>query len=203
MNPRGNMTSTSPVSCTLVQRLALVAALAALTGCVTTTMPAPAPSAANAEKLRVTKFAPSQVGTFKLAAGKPADMDTTLSLRASTVKPGNGSFAGQLRDEIASELSAAGLLDPKSKIVIEGQLTDSMIDTGMSTGKGRLAAKIQVKRDGLTTFDKEIVAESSWESSFVGAIAIPAARNQYGALYKTLVGKLFDDVDFKRALAPQ
>ena len=99
------------------------------------------------------------------------------------------------------KLSAAGLLDPKSRFVIEGQLTDSMVDAAMSTGKGRLAARIQVKRDGQTVFDKEIVAEATWEYSFVGAIALPAAINQYTALYKTLAGKLFDDADFRRALA--
>lgn len=186
----------------LCQRLSLVALLAVLTGCASVTMPAAAPSAANAEKLRAAKLAPAQMGSFKLAAGKPADMDTTLGgLRGSSVSPASGSFAGQLRDEIAAELSAAGLLDPKSGIVIEGQLTDSMVDAGMSTGKGRLAAKIQVKRGGQTLFDKEVVAEATWESSFVGAIALPAAINQYGALYKTLTGKLFDDPDFKRALA--
>lgn len=187
------------------QRLALVASLAALTaltGCVTAKMPAPTPSAANAEKLRSVKLAPSQVGTFKVAAGKPADMDTSLSgLRGSSIAPTNGSFSGQLRDEIATELNAAGLLDPKARFVIEGQLTDSMVDAAMSVGKARLAARIQVKRDGNTVFDKELVAESSWESSFVGAIAIPAAIREYSALYKTLAGKLFDDADFRRALA--
>lgn len=188
----------------VLPRLALAAALVALTGCATVKMPAAAPSAANAEKLRATRLVPAQMGTFRLAAGKPADMDTTLGgLRGSSVSPANGSFAGQLRDEIAAELTAAGLLDPKSGVVIEGQLTDSMVDAGMSVGKGRLAAKIQVKRDGKLLFDKEVVAEASWESSFVGAIALPAAINQYGALYKTLAGKLFDDVEFKRALALQ
>lgn len=187
---------------TVISRLTLAAMLVALTGCASVKMPAPAPSAANAEKLRATRLAPSQVGTFKLAAGKPAEMDTTLGgLRGSSLSPTNGSFAGQLRDEIAAELSAAGLLDPKSGLVIEGQLTDSMVDAAISTGKGRLAARIQVRRDGQTLFDKEIVAEATWESSFVGAIALPAAINQYGALYKTLTGKLFDDTDFKRVLA--
>lgn len=201
------MTFTTPTSRPFVQRLALVAtvaALAALTGCASVKMPAPAPSAANAEKLRATKLAPAQLGRFTLAAGKPATMDTTLGgLRGSSVSPANGSFAGQLRDELAAELGAAGLLDPKSGIVIEGQLTDSMVDAAISTGRGRLAARIQVRRDGKGLFDKEVVAEASWESSFVGAVAIPAAINQYGALYKTLVGKLFDDADFRRALAPQ
>ncbi|WP_293501415.1 hypothetical protein [Roseateles sp.] len=182
--------------------MALAAALAILAGCVSVKMPAPAPSAGNAEKLRTAKLVPSQMGSFKLAAGKPADMDTSLSgLRGSSVSPAGGSFAGQLRDEIAAELGAAGLLDAKSRFVVEGQLTDSMVDAGMSVGKGRLAARVQVRRDGQTLFDKEVVAEATWESSFVGAIAIPTAINQYGALYKTLAGKLFDDADFRRALA--
>ncbi|RTL34825.1 MAG: hypothetical protein EKK53_25320 [Burkholderiales bacterium] len=186
----------------LLQRLALIAGLAVLTGCASVKMPAPTPSAANAEKLRAAKLVPSQMGTFKVAADKPASLDTSLSgLRGSTISPTNGSFSGQLRDEIAAELGAAGLLDAKSRFVIEGQLTDSMVDAAMSVGKGRLAARIQVKRDGQTVFDKEIVAEATWESSFVGAIAIPAAINQYTALYKTFAGKLFDDADFRRALA--
>lgn len=185
-----------------LQRLALFAAAAVLSGCASVKMPAPTPSAANAEKLRAAKLVPSQMGSFKLAAGRPAEMDTSLSgLRGSSVSPANGSFAGQLRDEIAAELGAAGLLDAKSRFVIEGQLTDSMVDAAMSVGKARLAARIQVKRDGQTVFDKEIVAESTWESSFIGAVAIPAAINQYGALYKTLAGKLFDDADFRRVLA--
>lgn len=189
---------------TTIQRLAAIAALITLTGCASVTMPPAAPSAANAEKLRAVKLVPAQLGSFKLAAGKPAAMDTTLGgLRGSSLNPANGSFARQLRDEIAAELNAAGLLDPNSGIVIEGQLTDSMVDAAIGTGKGRLAARIQVKRDSKISFDKEIVAEASWESSFVGAIALPAAINQYGALYKTLVGKLFDDVDFKAALAPR
>jgi hypothetical protein len=204
MNKSPAMISNLFSSRAVVQRLTLAAVLAVLTGCASVKMPAAAPSAANAEKLRATKLMPAQLGTFKLAAGKPADMDTTLGgLRGSSVSPANGSFALQLRDEIAAELTAAGLLDAKSRIVIEGQLTDSMVDAGMSAGKGRLAAKIQIKRDGQALFDKEVVAEATWESSFVGAIALPAAINQYGALYKTLVGKLFDDADFKRALAAQ
>lgn len=190
------------VSKAALQRLLLTAGLAVLTGCASVKMPAPAPSAANAEKLRAVKLVPSQMGSFKLAAGKPADMDTALSgLRGSSISASQGSFSGQLRDEIAAELSAAGLLDPKSRFVIEGQLTDSMVDAAISVGKARLAARIQVKRDGQTVFDKEIVAESTWESSFIGAVAIPAAINQYTALYKTLAGKLFDDADFRRALA--
>ena len=56
-------------------------------------------------------------------------------------------------------------------------------------------------RDSKRVFDKELAVDAKWESSFVGAIALPAAINQYSALYKTLVAKLFDDTEFRAALA--
>lgn len=179
----------------------VLAATAALTACVTAKMPAPSSSAANVEKLRAAKAAPSQVGTFKLAAGKPAGMDTELGgLRGSSMQPSAGTFSGQLRDELAAELKGAGLLDATSPVVIEGELTDSRVDAAIGTGTGRLAARFVVKRNGQKVFDKELAAESSWESSFVGATAIPLAINQYGALYKTLIGKLLDDAEFRAAV---
>lgn len=172
-----------------------------MTGCASVQMPAPAASAANVEKLRAAKLPPLATGSFVLAPGKPAEMDKTLGgLRGSSMSPTNGSFALQLRDELVAELKAAGLHDTSSKNLIEGQLTDSMVDAAIGTGKGRLAARFTVKREGKTLFEKELVAEASWESSFVGATAIPLAVNQYGALYKALVGKLVDDSEFRAAL---
>ncbi|WP_343632916.1 hypothetical protein [Roseateles sp.] len=176
-------------------------AVAVLTACVSAQMPPPSASPANVAKLQAASAAPSQLGSFKLAAGKPADMDTTLGgLRGSSVSPSSGTFSAQLRDELGAELKAAGLLDPASPIVIEGELTDSKVDAAIGTGTGRLAARFVVKRAGQKVFDKEVAAESSWESSFVGATAIPMAINQYGALYKALIGKLLDDADFRAAV---
>ena len=61
------------------------------------------------ELLDAAKAAPSQVGTFKLAAGKPAAMDTELGgLRGSSMQPSAGTFSAQLRDELAAELKGAG-----------------------------------------------------------------------------------------------
>jgi hypothetical protein len=50
-------------------------------------------------------------------------------------------------------------------------------------------------------FDRELTVQSSWESSFMGAVAVPAAMNQYQALYKMLVAKLVDDPEFRKAVA--
>jgi hypothetical protein len=184
-----------------VRRLAIVLAAVLGVGCANVQIDATGPTPATVDKLRAAELAPAQVGKFQLAAGKPAEMDTGLSgLRGSTAAPAKGSWSQLLKDTLAAELRGAGLLDEKSSLVIEGQLLDSMVDAAITTGKGRLAARFQVLRGSEKLFDKEIVAESSWESSFVGAVAIPAAINQYGALYKTLVGKLIDDAEFRRAL---
>lgn len=184
-----------------LRRVSIVAAAFLAVGCANVQLDATGPTPATVEKLRAASLAPSQVGKFQLAAGKPAEMDTGLSgLRGSTLAPAKGSWSQLLKDTLATELRGAGLYDEKSPLVIEGQLVDSQVDAAISTGTGRLAARFQVLRGSEKLFDKELVAEASWESSFVGAVAIPAAINQYGALYKTLVGKLIDDPGFRAAL---
>ena len=186
-----------PVRCAL-------AALAAITlvGCASVPMPAPTATPETLEKLRQSNMAPAAVGNFALAAGKPADMDRTLSgLRGSTVVPAGGSFSQQLKQTVMAELKAAGLYAENSKIVIDAQLTDSKVDAAVSQGTGRLAARFGVTRDGRRVFDKELAVDAQWESSFVGAIALPAAINQYNALYKKLAAKLFEDSEFRAAVA--
>jgi hypothetical protein len=196
------MTIHSKLSTSL--RLASVAVVSlALFGCATVKMPVPtSANADNLSTLKAANLAPAKAGTFVLAAGKPAAMDTTLDgLRGSSVEPSNGSFANTLREELVVDLKAAGLYDDASGIVIAGQLTDSMVDAAIGTGTGKLGAHFTVTRDGKSVFDKTVTVDATWDSSFVGAIALPAAINQYTALYKTLAGKLFADADFQKALA--
>lgn len=182
--------------------LLAIAAIAALTGCASVKLPAPTASAPTVEKLRAANLAPAAAGSFAVAPGQPAELDRSLSgLRGSSVTAASGSFSQQLKDELVAALKASGLYDEKAPIVIEGLLTDSKVDAGASTGTGRLAARFAVTRGGKRVFDKELAVDAQWESSFVGAIAIPAAINQYGALYKALVAKLVDDPAFRAALA--
>jgi hypothetical protein len=187
-----------------VIRMACVGAVSlALFGCATVQMPVPTTASAdNLSTLRAANLAPAKAGAFVLAPGKPAALDTTLDgLRGSSVEPANGSFAKTLREELVVELKAAGLYDETSNTVITGQLTDSQVDAAIGTGTGRLGAHFTVTRDGKSVYDKTLTVDAKWESSFVGAIALPAAINQYTALYKTLAGKLFADADFQKALA--
>jgi hypothetical protein len=183
-------------------RAALVACALVLAGCANVKVDATGATAGTVEKLRAANLGPAQAGTFKLAPGKDASMDTSLSgLRGNSMSPAKGTWSQLLKDTLVVELTAAGLFDPASRVVIEGQLTDSKVDAAIGTGTGRLAARFLVNRDGRPVFDKELAVDARWESSFVGAVAVPAAINQYSALYKSLVAKLVDDPDFRRALA--
>ncbi|MGQ2964448.1 hypothetical protein [Methylophilus sp.] len=184
--------------------LLLAFTLQSLTGCVSVKMSEPTPSMANLEKLRAANLAPVKAGSFILAPGKNAALDRGVSgLRGSSVTPANGSFAQQLRSELVTELKAAGLYDEAADVVIKGELTNSQVDAAIGTGTAKLSARFIIQRAEKTVYDKELSVNSSWESSFVGAIAIPEAINQYTALYKQLIGKLFDDREFKSALARQ
>lgn len=187
---------------TMIRWLSIALLAQTLAGCVSVKMPEPSPSMGNLEKLRGANIVSTQAGSFTLAPGKDPAMDRGVSgLRGSSVQAANGSFSEQLKSQLIAELKAAGLYDESSNAVIKGQLTDSKVDAAIGTGTARLAAHFTVDRAEKRVYDKELSVDSSWESSFVGAIAIPEAINQYTALYKSLIGKLFDDADFKAALS--
>lgn len=178
-----------------------VAASLQFAGCASVTLPAASGSASNVEKLKAVGAQPLSVGEFKAAPGMATAADRGLSIRGSnSISPTQGSFALQLREQLAAELKAAGLDAAGAKVVISAVVTDNQLEAGLSKASGRLAARFQVRRDGQLAFDKELVAASEWESSFMAAIAVPEAFNRYGALYQSLIGKLIDDPDFRIAV---
>ena len=185
-----------------VRRTGGVALLAVLVGC-TTVLPPPMAGGEYSQALRAANLMPTNVGTFKLAPGRPASMDKELSggLRGSNVAAPSGSYSQHLKETLKAELQSAGLLDLQSRYLIEGDLTESQVEAAIGTGTARLAARFRVLLEGQVLFDKELAADDSWSSSFFGAVAIPLAIERYGANYKTLVGKLLNDSDFRRAIS--
>lgn len=173
-----------------------------LTGCASVKMEVAGATPATVEKLRASNMAPAMVGTFELAPGKEHFVDTQLGgLRGASLVPSKGTWSQHLKDTLITELTAARLYDTASRYVIEGQLIDSQVDAPAGTGTARLVARFMVKKEGSMVYDKEITADASWESSFMGAVAVPTAMNQYGALYKKLITKLVDDPAFRLVLA--
>lgn len=188
-----------------VRFAALVAAAAVsmqLTGCANLTMSPPQPNIENTAKLRAANMAPVAVATFKVDAAK-SNMDTGTTIRGNPLKAGSGSFAQYLGESLKVELQAAGLLDPGSPTIINGTLTESEVNGDIGTGNAALAARFVVTRGDAVRFDRELKATDSWESSFVGATAIPLAAGHYEGLYRKLVAQLLDDEAFRAAVAKQ
>jgi hypothetical protein len=69
----------------------------------------------------------------------------------------------------------------------------------MSTGKALISAHFQVMRSGQTVFDKTLKDYHTWDSSIIGAVAIPRAFNEYQAGYANLLGQLYKDPEFLNA----
>lgn len=173
-----------------------------LTGCVSMKMSPPTASIDNTARLRGAALAPANVGAFTPAAGKIAALDHGTSVRGNSLGSSvDDSFTQYLRETVKVELTAAGLYDIKAGTVITGTLTDSDLDAAMGTGTGMLAARFVVTRDGAVRYDRELKVNSSWESSFMGAVAIPAAGREYEALYRKLVSSLLNDAAFRAALS--
>jgi hypothetical protein len=179
--------------------LALVAVSAVLTGCAQIKLGAPVASVDNIQRAKAIGSAPVSLGDFK--AGAAVKDDAGLDIRSNTLSsPVKGSFAEYLKENLAVELRAAGLLDPASKTVVSGELVESKVNAGSSAGVGSLGARFVVTRAGAKVFEKELRVQAAWESSFVGATAIPAAINNYSALYRQLIAKLLDDAAFRQAI---
>ena len=141
----------------------------------------------------------AKLGEFSVQAG--AKNATSIGIRASSMSSNvGGDDAQYLAQALRSELEMAQRLDPKANIEITGVLLGTDIDTGMSEGTGYIQARFVVKNNGAIRFDKVKRGDFKWESSFVGAIAIPAAQQAYPSVVKELLGALYGDDDFQQAL---
>ncbi len=174
----------------------------ALFGCASAPLAPYQPSVKNLELLRNSGTPPMKVGEFTLAPGKDPGMDKSISVRGHTLtSPNANSFAQYLREGLTADLRTAGKLDPNSSIVVHGLLTYNQLDAaGISVNSAELGAKFSVSRGNKLLFEKELKEQSQWESSFMGAVAIPTAVNEYTALYQKLLRQLYSDGSFKNAI---
>jgi hypothetical protein len=176
-----------------------LAAATFLTGCAG---PAPnyAPSVDNVETIKKAGVSPARVGAVGVTPGMAGA--NSLSIRASSmVSPVGAHFGDYVAAALRSELELAKLIDPAAPAEISGTLTRNNIDAGgISTASGQMEARFVVKRGDQIRFDKVKSVTHQWESSFAGAVAIPAASNNYPIMVQKLVGQLVSDPDFVKAL---
>jgi hypothetical protein len=182
-------------------RVGAVLLLAALSGCAIAPLGAPVPSMDNIARARAARLPPLAVGSFALAPGKPRGMDEKISIRSNTLhSPFGSSFAAYLKEAVATDLRAAGLLDPASPVTVSGQLTDSDISVPIGEANGTVAARFLVTKGTATVYDKELRARATWSAPYIGVEAVPMALNRYQLLYRDLTAMLFSDPDFQSAV---
>jgi hypothetical protein len=181
---------------TMKKIIVLTSVIAMLSGCAMSA-PSYTPSVSSIQAIK--SSGSSSVAVTKTSVAKPAL--NKISLRGTTLKSPTGDYATYLEQALKKELSDAGLLDEKSDTVINTTLTKNQIDTGMAQGTGNIAAIFSVTKAGNKVFEKEIAVTEVWESSFVGAIAIPNAVNAYPTLVNKLITNLFSDKEFLAAIS--
>jgi hypothetical protein len=187
----------------IVARFIILPAIVLLAGCAQLQLGQPVPSIDNIQKARASGIAPLSLGHFAIAPGKDVSLDQKVSARSNTIySPYASSFARYLKETLAADLAAAGLLDPASAIVVEGWLTDSQLDVPTGQARGSVAARFTLTKAGARIYDKEHRASATWAASFVGVEAVPGAINEYGLLYRKLVAMLLDDPAFRAAAKP-
>lgn len=177
-----------------------IAVSAFLVGCAG---PAPnyAPSIDNVETLKKIQGAPAvKTGAIAVTAGMPGA--ASLQLRANTMtSPVGKNYGDYIAAALRQELELAKLYNPQSGVEISGTLLKNNIDAGgISTNAGQIEARFVVTANGQVRFDKVKRIEKKWESSFVGAVAIPLAANNYPLMVQSLVAALVTDPDFVKAI---
>jgi hypothetical protein len=136
----------------------------------------------------VTAYVDSGLQQASLAdVRKPArPTDVQLLFQFQTKGTANAKATDILRKEVGELISSSGLF----------------ATLGTDPADATVAATFVVTRNGASVYDKLISVAHEWDSSFIGAIAIPEAINQYTQMYARLLEKLFADEDFKKAVAP-
>jgi hypothetical protein len=154
----------------------------------------------NVQKIKDADTQPVKVGTFESTPGK--GNANPISLRGSSLaSPYDSSFAKYIAEALRQDLELAGRLAPDAKIEISGALQKNDINIpAVGSGTGDLEARFIVKRAGETRYDQVKAIHDVWDSSFVGAVAIPRAQARYPVMVQKLLAELYADPAFIEAL---
>jgi hypothetical protein len=169
-----------------------------LAGCAHTLASYP-PAISNRALVQAGTPAPLALGTFSNASGN-ADAQG-VSARGMLFKPPQGDYAAYLRAALEAELRQAGRYDASAPLKLSGVLQRNSLDTGVPTGRAELQARFRLEREGRVVYEGEQRVGTSWDSSFVGMLAVPVAETNYVTAYQKLIAQLFADPAFRASTA--
>jgi len=152
----------------------------------------------NVDKLKAASFQSISVGKFEVVPGK--ENANPISLRGSSLtSPYDNSYATYLAEAIKQELSLAGKYASDAQIEISGAIRKNDIYI-MGLASGVIEARFVVTRSGKINYDQIKVINDSWDSSLMGAVAIPRAQQRYPIMVQKLLALLYADAAFMDAL---
>ncbi len=179
-----------------IQRIALALMLPTLLGCSVLV----APYEATSENVRILKSMSAQPVTVVAVTAAPGV--NSLTARGNPLRsPVGHTFQEYLKDALEQELNYARLLSDKAATRITGHLTENeMSAASISRNSASIAAEFSVSRDNTELYRRTQYARHEWESSFMGAIAIPRAISSYPKVVELLLRQLYLDPNFVAAL---
>ena len=138
----------------------------------------------NVSKLKQETVSPLSVGTIK--SEKKLNK---ISLRGSPLISSVGNSYGKyIENALLQELKLAKLWSGVAKKQVTGKVIDQDIDvTGFSEGSSFIKVNFIVSEENIILFEKEIMAEHTFDSSFMGAIAITNGQKSYVELVQKLL----------------
>ena len=174
-------------------------ALAIASGC---THMAPAYSSPVANVDAAAKLpAPVAVGTFTFKAGEEAKLNNVGARADSYNAPTHGSYAEYIQEGAKSDLRTAGKLSDSAPRVLTGVVErNDLSAAGMNTNDAHITVRFKLAQGSRVDYEKAVTADNEWESSFLGAIAIPRAIQNYVVTVQKVLLQLYTDPEFSGAL---
>lgn len=171
-----------------------------LTGCASLVAPPYSSDYATLDKVKKERG----LKAVSLSDFQPIDPNAVVNkigLRGSSLRAKEGTFSKYIENAMRSDLLEMGIYDASSNTKIFVDLLKNDIDvSGFSKGAGLIEIKLSVKQSENVMFEKNYSANTTFESSFAGAVAIPKGQNEYSNLVKALLQQIYLDRSFLEAL---
>lgn len=143
-------------------------------------------------------------GTAAVATVQPVEPThpvNRLSMRGAALLSPSGTFAKYLEDALIADLKEAQAYDAASRTVLHAVILKNDLDvSGVSTGSATMEVQLSVTRDGQRRLDKRYQAAISFDSHFMGNIAVPAGQAAYSGVVRQLLRNVYADPQFVAAI---
>lgn len=159
-------------------------------------------------------YSPDYVAVDSLKGGKlnklsvadvqpssPAAPVNSITLRGGSLIVQNGTFSTYIQNAFISDLKEAGLFDENASIRIELNVTKNDIDiSSITTGSGLIEVEMRIRDRNQVLLEKTYTVTTTFESAYMGAVAIPRGQNEYPNLVRALFRKIYSDSEFIKAI---